>query len=54
MSKQDIEYTRKGKVIKAADGEVQAFKSINRAKAWSREWQQKNGGLGKAGLVVEK
>lgn len=54
MSKQDMKYTRKGKVIKSADGEVQAFKSINKAKLWSREWQQKNGGLGRAGLVVEK
>lgn len=54
MSKQDIQFTRKGKVIKAADGTVESFKSINRAKAWSREWQQKHGGLGKAGLVVAK
>lgn len=50
--KVEIKFIRTGHVIKnVATGEVQDFKSISKAKRWSREWQQKNGGLGCAGLV---
>lgn len=41
-----VEYVRVNHVIQAADGTTQIFKSISKAKQWSREWQQKNGGLG--------
>lgn len=52
MAKHEIEFTRRGKVITAADGTVQTFKSINQAKRWSREWQKANGGMGIGKLVT--
>lgn len=51
--KNEIEFTRMGRHIRnVATGEMQEFKSVNKAKQWSRTWQKANGGLGVGKLRV--
>jgi hypothetical protein len=53
--KNEPQLIRKGRVISnVAEGVSQEFKSISQAKRWSREWQQKNGGLGRGFLRVAR
>lgn len=56
MTKVETKFIRKGKVIlDAATGSVvEAFSSLNKAKAWSSSEQKLNGGLGMGYVRVQK
>jgi hypothetical protein len=56
MAKIETKFIRKGKVIlDAVSGQVvEAFESLNKAKAWSSSEQKLNGGLGMGYIRVHK